>query len=327
LQTPAARPVAVHAQVETDPVARRGDAADDPAIWIDHTDPSRSLILGTNKKQGLLSYDLQGHQRQLLEAGRLNNVDVRQQVRFGARQVDLAVATQRDEKALALFAIATDGSIHDVGRIATELDDIYGTCLYQPPQGGLEVFANDKDGRYVQYRVQPQGDGYVGKVVRRFRVASQPEGCVVDDRAGRLFFGEEDRGIWSVPAAADAPTKAQLILPVGPLITADVEGLALYRTPHATYLLASSQGDSSYVVLDAVPPYTYRGRFRIGINAQAGIDGVSDTDGIETTAVNLGGSFGDGMLIVQDGYKRLPDGAQNFKYVAWRDIAAALGLR
>ena len=32
-------------------------------------------ILGTNKKQGLLVYDLQGKQTQLLEVGRLNNVD------------------------------------------------------------------------------------------------------------------------------------------------------------------------------------------------------------------------------------------------------------
>jgi 3-phytase len=31
--------------------------------------------------------------------------------------------------------------------------------------------------------------------------------------------------------------------------------------------------------------------------------------------------------LVQDGYKRLPDGAQNFKLVAWEDIAAALKLQ
>jgi 3-phytase len=29
---------------------------------------------------------------------------------------------------------------------------------------------------------------------------------------------------------------------------------------------------------------------------------------------------------VQDGYKRLPDGPQNFKLVAWDDVARALGL-
>jgi 3-phytase len=29
------------------------------------------------------------------------------------------------------------------------------------------------------------------------------------------------------------------------------------------------------------------------------------------------------MLVIQDGYKRLPDGPQNFKYVAW-EVAKAL---
>ena len=32
------------------------------------------------------------------------------------------------------------------------------------------------------------------------------------------------------------------------------------------------------------------------------------------------------MLVIQDGYKRMPDGTQNFKYVAWEDVARALKL-
>ena len=45
---------------QTDPVGRQGDAADDPAIWIHPTQPEKSRVLGTNKKQGLLAYDLDG---------------------------------------------------------------------------------------------------------------------------------------------------------------------------------------------------------------------------------------------------------------------------
>lgn len=316
-------------QAQTDPVARRGDAADDPALWIHPGDVTRSLVLATNKKQGMLSYDLQGRQRQLVEAGRLNNVDIRQGVRLGDRTVDVAIATQRDEHALAVFEIDADGQLRDVGRIATGLQDVYGTCLYRPFEGGLEAFVNDKDGRFEHYRIERTGDVFGGKLLRRFSTATQPEGCVVDDKAGRLFYGEEDRGIWVMAAAADArgnDAKPRLILPVGRKLVADVEGLALYRGARASYLVASSQGNDSYVVLDAAPPYRYRGAFRIGINADAGIDGASETDGLDVTAVDLGGPYIDGMLVVQDGYKRLPDDAQNFKYVAWRDIARALGL-
>jgi 3-phytase len=70
-----------------------------------------------------------------------------------------------------------------------------------------------------------------------------------------------------------------------------------------------------------------RGAFRVGIQAELGIDGASETDGLDVTAANLGGLYGQGMLVVQDGHKRLPDGAQNFKYIAWQDIARALQLR
>ena len=132
---------------QTASVARSGDAADDPAIWVHPEDAKQSRVFATNKKQGLLSYDLQGAQKQLIEAGRLNNVDVRQNLNLGganSKTADLAVATQRDENALAVFEIDAQGQAHDVARIATGLAEIYGTCLYRTPQGGLEVFANDK---------------------------------------------------------------------------------------------------------------------------------------------------------------------------------------
>jgi 3-phytase len=312
---------------QTASVSRSGDAADDPAIWVHPEDATKSRVFATNKKQGLLAYDLQGTQKQLIEAGRLNNVDVRQKLDIGGAKNDLAVATQRDENALAVFAIDAQGNARDVARIPTGLAEIYGTCLYRTPQGGLEVFANDKDGRFEHYRIVHTDKGgtysYSGELLRGFRVASQPEGCVVDDRNGRLFIGEEKRGIWTL-SAADA--KPRLILETGKLLVADVEGLALYHGKNASYLVASSQGNSSYVVLDALPPHKVRGAFRIGINAAAGIDGVSDTDGLETSAVNFGEPYSEGMLVVQDGYKRLPDGAQNFKYVPWSAIADALKL-
>lgn len=312
---------------QTESVARAGDAADDPAIWVHPTQPANSRIIATNKKQGLLSYNLQGQQLQLVEAGRLNNVDLRQHIRWsGQKPTDLAIATQRDEAALAVFELDGQGRLRDVGRVKTGLHDIYGTCLYQPPAGGLEVFANDKDGRFEHYRITRQGQAYQGKLLRTFRTASQPEGCVADDQQQRLYFGEEKQGIWTISANADTSEPAQLIMAVGAQLVADVEGMGLYHGKHGSYLIASSQGNSSFVVLDAKAPYAYRGAFRIGINAEAGIDGVSDTDGLEVSQVNFGGAYKQGLLVVQDGYKRLPDGAQNFKLVAWEDIARALKL-
>jgi 3-phytase len=316
----------VQPQVETRPVAQPGDSADDPAFWINPLDHSRSRVFVTDKKRGLLSYDLRGREQQFLPVGRINNVDVRQQIQLNGRSIDLALATQRDENTLVVFDIDADGNLHDAAHIPTTQKNIYGLCLYQPPKGGLEVFVNDKSGTYVQYAITLDGDGYAGTELRRFTMQGLAEGCVVDDRRQRLFIAEEEHGIWTLPADATIAAQPRSVLPVGQHLTADVEGLAIYHGRQAGYLLASSQGDSSFAVLDAEPPYAYRGLFRIGINVEQGIDGVSDTDGLEATAVDFGGANREGMLIVQDGYNQLPDEAQNFKYIPWRDIARALHL-
>lgn len=322
----------VKASAQTDSVAMVGDAADDPAIWVHPAAPEKSLLLGTNKKQGLLVYDLQGKERQLLESGRLNNVDVRQQVRFGTEQFDLAVATQRDDLSLVLFTITADGKVSEAARLPTGLAGIYGVCLYQPPQGGLEVFVNDKDGQIQHQQIQRAGGQWTARVVRQLRLPSQPEGCVVDDAHGRLFVGEEDVGIWTTSASARTATPWEPVMKVGPQLHDDVEGMAIYygqtdgKPNGRDYLVVSSQGNNSYVVLDAKAPYAYRGAFRLGINAEAGIDGTADTDGLDVTSANLGGIYGQGLLVVQDGFKRLPDGPQNFKLVPWSDVKAALNL-
>lgn len=320
--------VIVQPQVQTENMPRMGDAADDPAIWIDRQHAGQGRVLGTNKKQGLHVYDLQGRQLQMLESGRLNNVDLRQGVMLGGQRYDLAAATQRDENALVLYTIDAAGTVAEAARIPTPLQRIYGICLYQPVAGGLEAFVNDKDGSYLHYRIGREAGAFIASLVRRFKLASQPEGCVADDRNGRLFAGEEKRGVWSIDASAGRKAEPKMILAAGrrgPL-RADVEGMAIYHGASASYLVVSSQGSNSYVVADAAPPHRIRGSFRIGMNAGAAIDGASETDGLDVTSANLGGRFARGMLVVQDGYKRLPDGAQNFKYVAWDDIARALDL-
>jgi 3-phytase len=317
-------------RMQTEPMSRAGDAADDPAIWVHPGDASRSRILGTNKREGLHVYDLAGRELQKLPVGRLNNVDLRQRVRLGASLRDLAVGTQRDDLSLVVFEIDADGVLSERTRVPTGLDDIYGVCLHQPKAGGLEVFVNDKDGRFLRVALAEQAGQIQGTVLQRFAVATQPEGCVADDREQRLFLGEEDRGVWAMdiaPAAGLGPRPAlAMVLPVGPLLHADVEGLALYEGRSGRYLVVSSQGNHSYLVLDAAPPYRVRGAFRIGIAADAGIDGASETDGLEVTSQALGAAYPQGVLVVQDGFKRMPSGPQNFKLVDWRDIARALAL-
>jgi len=329
-----AKPVAVEpvlpqvaAVRQTEPVGRQGDAADDPAIWIHPQTPANSRVLGTNKKQGLLAYDLDGKLLQELAVGRLNNVDVRPNFKLGQHTVDLAVASNRDHNSLSLFSIDRQtGELREAGEVPTPLKEIYGICLFQPASGEIYAIANGKDGTFLQYRLSAPDGRVHGELVRQFKVDTQPEGCVADDQRQRLFLGEEDVGVWALDARADQPATLTSVIKVGPQLHADVEGLALYQSDKRDYLVISSQGNDSYLVVDAEPPFAVHGAFRVGLNAAAGIDGASETDGLEVTAINLGGPWSQGMLVVQDGRKRMPEQTQNFKFVPWAEVTRALKL-
>ncbi|MGJ8690335.1 MAG: phytase [Gammaproteobacteria bacterium] len=311
----------VKAFIETDPMPQFGDAADDPALWIHPNDSSLSLVIGTNKRQGLFAYNLQGNEVQRLDVGRVNNVDIRYGMNIDGRTMDIAVASNRDLNALSVFSIDRQThALNLVATIPTPLQDIYGLCMYQDVTGQMFTFVNDADGSYLHYALHSAQGTVTGELLRQFKVDSQPEGCVANDHSGELFIGEEDVGIWTLSADARASTTLTSVAKVGEELHDDVEGLALYLLEDKAILIASSQGNDSYVLIEANPPYKTLGAFRIGMNIESHIDGASETDGLEVSSANLGGAFHNGILIVQDGRNVFPQQPQNFKLVPWQDI-------
>jgi 3-phytase len=310
----------VQPTVQSQAALQRGDVIDDPAIWHHPGKPQLSRILATDKRNGLDVYDMAGKRLQQLAVGRLNNVDVRYNLRWQGKRHDVAVASLRNNNSLQLFAIADDGSVKVAGQIPTAMQEIYGLCLFQPTPAQIYVFVNDKSGLVEQYQLQSDGNSWTGQKVRSLQVNGQPEGCVADDKRQHLFVGEEDTGIWRFDAAADAPvTGEQIILVDGLELVDDVEGLA-FAPGEVPYLLASSQGDDSYVLYQGVAPYRQLLKFRVTTNPTLGIDGSSETDGLDLTVRSLGPGFEQGALIVQDGRNRMPEQGQNLKYVPWQAV-------
>ncbi|OGT73110.1 MAG: hypothetical protein A3H44_02015 [Gammaproteobacteria bacterium RIFCSPLOWO2_02_FULL_57_10] len=315
---------------ETGSMPDLGDAADDPAIWLHPETPELSLILGTNKRRGLFVYDLSGKELQRLDVGRVNNVDVRYGATWQGRQVDLAAASNRDLNTISLFAIdRATRQLSLITNIDPPLGEVYGLCLYQNTDKQIHAFINDENGTYLQYALSVDDEQWRGELVREFHVGTQPEGCVANDRTGELFVGEEDVGIWVIGAEASTGTTLTLVAKVdGTLLHDDVEGLALYTQRSATgvrdYLVISSQGNDSYVVMEAIAPYRASGAFRIGMGLDDGIDGASETDGLEVSSANLGGIYSEGIMIVQDGRNVMPAEPQNFKLVPWSAVRDVL---
>ena len=94
----------VKPRVETEPADSYGDAADDPAIWVDQRDPSRSVVIATDKKLGLNVYDLKGKRLQVVPDGRMNNVDLRDGFMLGGRPTTFVAATNRTTRRSACIA-------------------------------------------------------------------------------------------------------------------------------------------------------------------------------------------------------------------------------
>ena len=105
--------VNVSPSVETPNRAPAGtNDADDAAIWVHPTDPSKSLILGSVKQWGLDVYRPDGTVVQTLGAGggRFNNVDL---VYPNAASVQaLAIVTDRKTDKLHIFTVNGDSQCH-----------------------------------------------------------------------------------------------------------------------------------------------------------------------------------------------------------------------
>lgn len=333
--------VTVLPSVETAVMPDADDAADDPAIWVHPTQPERSLIVGTNKQRGLVVYRLDGSEASKRDDGRMNNVDLRQNVTLGEFQGDLVAATNRTDKAISLYRLDGEtGILTPVLSIPTGFEDPYGLCLYRNVKtNDLYVFANNSnDGMVGQWQITASGATLDAAQVRNFSVGSQAEGCAADDENGVLFVAEEDVGLygyWADPNAAAENKNARLIIDTvnSGHLTADAEGVAILKTPDGGgYVVVSSQGSNSYNVYDRAAPFAFRGAFVIGsTSSDVGIDGVEETDGIDVTGTPLGAAYAEGLFVAQDGfnYDGVSEGKrahQNFKLVPWAQIRAGLKL-
>ena len=330
-QSPKTLPV--RPTVESDPVANYGDAADDPVIWANPGDPSASRVIATDKQEGLYVYDMNGKTVQFLADGKMNNVDLRGGFSLGGQDVTLVTASDRTHGTIAIYAIdAATGLLRDVanGPQPTGLSDPYGLCMSKDPASGRTyVYINGDETRKRQWELTDAGNGKVNSnLVRDLTFDSQTEGCVSDDATGTLYVGEEDVGIWKLetdPATGD--TKALMdTVEDNPYLVDDVEGMSIYHLKDGGgYLVVSSQGDDTYALFD-LETDAYVGSVAIVANADAGIDGASETDGLDVSSANLGPGFEQGALIVQDGRNVMPSENQNYKYVPWSSISEALDL-
>lgn len=305
--------------------------ADDPAIWVHPSQPSKSVIIGTDKSgsnSGLYVWDMNGKQLQFVPVEEPNNVDVRYGIRFGNRTVDVAVTNMRAQRQMRVFEInPVDGTLSDLttatGIKTPELQTPYGLCLYRRSDGALFVFASSKDGssrtNLHQYRLRPDGAGKVkGEYVRALGngiIQDVVEGMAADDALGYLYAAEEGRAVrkfYADPASGKSEQITAFASDDG--IDGDREGVAVYGCSDGTgYILISSQGNTTVKV--------YRREGENGdphkhtLVTTIETKGSSETDGLDVTNRPTSAQFPHGLLVTHH------SPGKQFNLYAWEDIA------
>ncbi len=306
--------------------------SDDPAIWIHPEDPSRSLIIGTDKggdsgEGGLYVFDLQGNKVDSVKnLRRPNNVDVAYGLVLGGGPVDIAVCTERQANAIRVFSLPSMQDVDGGGLPVFEgesLRDPMGISLYTDPATG-KIYAivgrksGPLEGYLWQYLLEDNGSGTVqATLVRKFGRYSgekEIEAIAVDNELGYVYCSDEGVGVRKYYAHPDS-SSVELALFATEDFSKDHEGISIYKLDERTgYILVSDQQANRFHVFtrEGAPGDPHRHRLLTIVNTS-----TEESDGSDATSVALGGAFPQGLFVAMS-----DDGT--FQLYRWEDMAGSV---
>ena len=301
---------------------------DDPAIWINKKDPSKSLIIGTDKEDGggLYVFDLQGKiikDKTVTGLQRPNNVDIAYDYNLNGKKIDIAVTTERSKNQLRIFSVPDMKPIDGGGLpVFTDREEKnpMGLALYTNPKDGLiYAIVGPKDGPaegyLVQYRIDNAANGTVKLTKIRdfgnYSGVKEIEAIAVDNELGYIYCSDENFGVRKY-YADPAKGNEELALFGTKDFGRDIEGISIYKNDDGTgYILISDQQQNTFNVFprEGSKDNPHKHELIKSIELM-----TMESDGSEVTSVNLGDEFPKGIFVGMSTDK-------TFHIYDWRDIA------
>jgi len=307
---------------------------DDPAIWIDPTDSTHVMIIGTDKggdtgDGGLFAFDLRGKKIDSVRPlRRPNNVDIAYGLSVNGKKTDIAVCTERMANSIRVFQLP-DLTPLDNGGIPVfvgepdSLRDPMGIALYTNP-ADQKIYAivgrktGPQDGTYLwQYELKSDIQGNVtGTLVRRFGYYSgkkEIESIAVDNELGYIFHSDEMHGIHKSYAHPDSSNR-ELALFGTEGFTEDIEGISIYKNEDGTgYILVSDQQANKFRIFPregtSIDPHQHPEIAVINTSTM-------ESDGSDVTSRTLP-NFPRGLFVAMSDNK-------TFQYYSWEDFEAQI---
>ncbi|EEI90473.1 3-phytase [Sphingobacterium spiritivorum ATCC 33300] len=304
--------------------------SDDPAIWINKKDPSKSLVLGTDKDENgaLYVFDLQGKivkDKVVRNLKRPNNVDLAYGLMLNGKPTDIAITTERFTHKLRIFSLpdmkAVDNGGIPVfeGETGTDYRDLMGIAIYTAPTGKMYAIVGrkngPKDGYLWQYLLEDNGQGQVkATLVRKFGEYSgkkEIEAIAVDNELGYIYYSDEQTGVRQYYADPEKGNK-QLALFATSGFAEDHEGISIYKLTDSTgYILVSDQGANRFQIFSREGtkenPYAHQLLKTVPVAAR-------QSDGSDVVNVPLNDTFKNGLFVAMSDDK-------TFHFYRWEDIA------
>ncbi|ERM84181.1 hypothetical protein P872_15470 [Rhodonellum psychrophilum GCM71 = DSM 17998] len=304
---------------------------DDPAIWINTDDPSRSLIIGTDKDAdgALYVFDLEGKIIDSLVIRNLqrpNNVDVGYGLSIGDKTVDFAVTGERLTSKLRFYSLPDMKEINAGGieiyqdETGPEFRDLMGVAVYHDQVNKKHyVIAGRKngptDGSYLwQYEIIGANTGIQLELVRKFGKYSgkkEIEAIAVDHQLGFVYYSDEGVGVRKYHAN---PSKGneELALFGTSGFTQDHEGISIYQLDDNTgYILVSDQEVNQFHVFPREG--SENNPHQHDLITVVKTSAVS-SDGSEVTSLPLNTTFSKGLFVAMSDDK-------TFHFYRWEDLA------
>ena len=285
--------------------------SDDPAIWINKEDPSKSIILGTDKEDGggLYAYDLQGKiikDKCVANLDRPNNIDIAYGLKLGAKTVDIAVTTERSKNQLRVYSLPDMKPI-DGGGLPVFVDRAtkgpMGIALYTNPENGtIYAIVGPKDGPttgyLTQYRIDNAGNGKVKLTKIRdfgnYSGVKEIEAIAVDNELGYVYYSDEAFGVRKY-YADPAKGNEELALFGTDDFGRDIEGISIYKMDDGTgYILISDQQQNTFNIYprEGSPSNPHNHTLVKTVELM-----TMESDGSDVTSVNLGPEYPSGMFV------------------------------
>ena len=235
---------------------------DDPAIWVNPVDASKSIVFGTDKETNgaIYAFDLEGkiiEQKTIKNIERPNNIDLAYGFRINdSTKTDVILFTEREKNQIRMFSVPDMKPLDNGGFkvFEDETNPEYtfpmGISLFKSPKDSVLYAivgrkAGPENGYLYQYKLSADTTGIVSTaLIRKFGKFSgkkEIEAIAVDSELGFVYYSDEQHCVRKYHAEPSMGNE-EISCFGGELFLEDIEGIAIARYDDGTgFVIVSDQ--------------------------------------------------------------------------------------